>query len=130
TYIKGKYLEKNPELFADWYRYIKLGDHRLQDFYSYERDHTLLYDVFDLPESYKENKYQLLEEEKFELFKSKYDKKIDSIAGQDLFLKLMAEYIFSCIFDRELEISLADFYLSQEERIRKEQAALQQSERI
>lgn len=125
TYIKGEDVDKNPELFADWYTYF-LDQKEYQNFYDYDRDYTELFQEVPPVEV---NKYELSSEQKLELFKRKQDKKIKKIQMQDVYLSLVAKSIYTNLFHQEVSFNLKELYLTQDERrdIAKEASA--QSER-
>lgn len=129
TYIKGKSISENPELYANWYRY-SYQQHDLQRFYEYSCDYKDLFESrIKTDNEITENKYELTKEQQFNLFKQKQDKQIKQVKTQDLYLKLIAEDVFQKIFQYRQVLNLKDFYLTQEERLAKEKMALIQSER-
>ncbi len=130
TYIEGKEFEGNKDLFADWYQYIHDEEHVLQKFYSWKRDYKELFEKFKASDEFTNNKYQLSEKQQFELFNRKWDKKIRKIIGQDLFLNLIIKRIIKELYHQDVALNLADYYLTQEERIEKEQRAKQQTNRL
>lgn len=128
TYIKGKSPDDRPELYADWYRYT-FANHELQRFYSYPRDYKELFALckeHDIERA--RNKHDLSEDQYFELFKRKQDKKIKQVKAQDIFLKLILEDILRKVFGSGQELSLKDFYLTPQERAEKERKARLESE--
>lgn len=128
TFIKGVQVMEEPERFAAWYRYGYSPDHPFQRFYEMERDYTdLINDDTETRPDADKNKSDFSSEQQYALIKKKQDLKIKNIKIQDLFLKLIAEKIFRDVFDYESEIRLSDLYLTQAERIEKEQNAAQQS---
>jgi hypothetical protein len=95
-----------------------------------ERDYTdLVKDDTENRTDADKNKSDFTTEQQYSLIKKKQDLKIKNIKIQDLFLKLIAERLFRDIFDYASEIRLSDLYLTQAERIEKEQNAAQQSVR-
>ena len=129
TYIKGKDLKKEPELFADWYRYIQDKTDQLQIFYTWKRDYKELFDAHKNKPEFVQNKYTLTEEQQFEFFKRKWDKKIRDIIGQDLLLNLMVKRMIKEMYEQEVELLLSYYYLTRKERIEKEKKAKKQSSR-
>lgn len=129
TYIQGKSVSNNPELYANWYQY-SYQPHDFQRFYDYQRDYVELFEgIKDMDKEIDKNKYNLSKEQQFNLFKQKQDKQIRQVRTQDLFLRLVVEDIFHKVFGNKQELSLKDFYLTQEERLAKEQKARLQNER-
>lgn len=126
TYIKGGNIEETPELYADWYRlFYDYSD--FQRFYNFDREYRELY--AQSPDT-EENKYNLSEQQKFELFKRKQGKKIKKVQIQDLFLLMLAKDIFAKTFNYEVEsLKLSDLYLTQQERLEEEEKARKQSQR-
>jgi len=128
TFIKGVQVTEEPERFAAWYRYGYSRDHSFQKFYEMERDYTnLINNDTEKRKDVDKNKPHFTTEQQYDLIKRKQDLKIKNIKIQDLFLKLIAETLFSDIFNYESEIKLSDLYLTQAERMKKEQHAAQQS---
>jgi len=126
TFIKDEKITENPELYADWYRYT-YEEHAFQEFYNIERDYS---DNFEKENStdkdFIENKKELSLTEKLALFKLKQDLIIKNIKKQDLFLKLIAEDLYTRIFNHKAQLSLKDLYKDRKERlIIAEQAKLQ-----
>jgi len=130
TFIKGVRITEEPERFAAWYHYGYSPDHPFQRFYDMERDYTDLIntDTENRTDADK-NKPDFTVEQQYALIKKKQDLKIKNIKIQDLFLKLIAETLFQDVFDYTSEIGLSDLYLTQAERIEKEQNAALQSVR-
>lgn len=130
TFIHGEKITISPNLFADWYVYSYSSDHQFQRFYNYERDYQELFEKEILiDEEFKENKKQLSGSERFDLFKQKQDLRIKKVKTQDLFLKLIVDDVYQKIFGNSVELSLVDFYLTQEERLKKDREAYQQSQK-
>lgn len=129
TYIKGKNIVESPNLFADWYRFIQDKNQELQKFYLWERDYKELFEQHKIALEFSTNKYDLSEIDKFNLFKRKWDKKIKATIGQDLFLNLMNRKIIKDLYNHDVDLSLSDYYLTQKERIEKQNKALKQSQR-
>src|SRR5690606_15979762 len=71
----------------------------------------------------------LSESEKFSLFKRKWDNKIKKVIGQDLFINEMIKRIIKEMYKQDIDLSLSDFYLTQEERIEKQNKAKKQGHR-
>src|SRR5699024_722841 len=130
TYIKGKDFNLNPELYASWYQYIQDESHEFQRFYELNRDYTELYRSNAENANSIDNKYNLNEQQKKELYIRKWEKKIKGIKGQDLLLLLIFKRIYEKMFASEIDVSLKDFYLTQEERLEKQLEADRQSQRI
>lgn len=124
TYIKGKNIENNPELFADWYVYYY--NSTFQKFYSYEKDYKDLFQKEPISET---NTYNLTKDEQFDLFKRKQDKKIKKNKIQDLYLSLIAKSIYFNVYQQEATFNLQDLYISQEDRKRIATRALAQKEK-
>ncbi|MDP9956850.1 hypothetical protein J2X97_002509 [Epilithonimonas hungarica] len=130
TFIKGKKINENPELFAEWYQYSYNNNHEYQKFYDWERNYIdLLTEESQKDEDFKNNKKKLNKTEQMNLLMMKQDLLIKKVKTQDLFLKLIAERLFEKVFNHSINISLEHVYISQEERIEKEIIALAQSER-
>ena len=130
TFIKGIRVTEQPELFAAWYSYGYLPDHGFQKFYDIERDYNeLIQDDTETRSDRDKNKVDFSKEEQYALIKKKQDLKIKNIKIQDLFLKLIAEKLFSDIFEYSSEIRLPDLYLTQAERMEKEKNAVEQSKK-
>lgn len=132
TYIQGKNPKNEPELFADWYRYILSETHSLQKFYTWKRDYKELFDKYKNIAEFVQNKHNLTEEQQFELFKRKWDKKIRDSIGQDIFSNLMVRRMINEMYGQKkdeqvVELTLSNYYLTQRERLEKERAAQQQS---
>lgn len=129
TFIKGKNPDKNPELFADWFQFIKQNQQPRQKFYSYDRDYNTLFQATQMSKASKEKKHKLINEQKLKQFKYKQDKKIEVISNQDLFLNMIVKDLLQRVFNISLNVSLADYYIPREERIQKERAVRLQSAR-
>ncbi len=129
TYIKGKNLKEDSELYACWYRFILNENHNFQKFYSWERDYKDLFESKKNSSIFTNNKYDLSENEQLNLLKRKQDNKIKKIKGQDLFLNLMIQRILKDLYNQKVKTELVDYYLTQEERIEKQKEAQKQSER-
>lgn len=130
TFIKDKKVSDNPELFAEWFRYSYDDKHEFQTFYNLERDYKELFEKQkEINKGIIDNKKELTNDEQFALLKMKQDLKIKKVKTNDLFLKLMVDDIHQKLFGHKPNISLADFYLSQEERIKKDKEAIAQSKR-
>lgn len=125
TFIVGKKVQEYPEDFAEWYRYGYSEEHSLQKFYSFERNYDMLFSAKEAEQRDLIKNFSL--EKGLEVLKKKQDLKIKNIKIQDLFLKLIAEKLFSEVFDHPVDIHLSDLYLTQVERIEKENNALKQS---
>ncbi|MDH5033977.1 type VI-B CRISPR-associated RNA-guided ribonuclease Cas13b [Chryseobacterium cucumeris] len=130
TFIKDVKVEDSPESFANWYQYGYQKDHQFQKFYDWKRDYS---DVFleHLGKPFINNgdRRTLGMEELKERIIIKQDLKIKKIKIQDLFLRLIAENLFQKVFKYSAKLPLSDFYLTQEERIEKENTAALQSVR-
>lgn len=127
TFIKGVRVTVEPERFAAWYQYGYSAEHLFQKFYEMDRDYTeLINDDIENRSAADKNKDNFTNEQQLTLIKKKQDLKIKNVKIQDLFLKLIAEKLFSDIFNYHSEINLSDLYLTQVERIEKEQQAAQQ----
>lgn len=130
TFIEGVKFEDNPESFANWYSYGYQKDHQYQKFYDWKRNYE---DVFlkhlEKPFINNGERKVLDMQELNDRIKMKQDFKIKKIKIQDLFLKLIVENLFQKVFDYSPTLSLNDFYLTQEERIKKEREAVLQSVR-
>ncbi|CAI8870898.1 type VI-B CRISPR-associated RNA-guided ribonuclease Cas13b [Chryseobacterium sp. IT-36CA2] len=130
TFIKDVKVEDSPESFANWYKYGYQKGHQFQKFYDWKRDYG---DVFleHLQKPFINNgeRRTLGMEELKERIIIKQDIKIKTIKIQDLFLKLIAENLFQKVFKYSATLPLSDFYLTQEERIEKENMAALQSVR-
>lgn len=129
TYIADLDFVMNKEQYADWYQFVQNKTHPIQKFYTWQRDYKELFEKYKSSESFTNNKYQLSEQQQFELFKRKWDKKIRNVIGQDLFLNLIIKHIIKVLYDQDITLSLADYYLTQKERLEKEQLAKQQTNR-
>jgi len=130
TFIKGKKVTEEPELFANWYQYGYDNSHKFQRFYDWERDYEkLLEDKLNEDAEFAKKSLEYSRADQLALLKLKQDLKIKKIKIEDLFLKLMAEYLFKKIFHYETNLSLDDFFLTQEERLQKEREAAQQNQR-
>ncbi|WP_415326255.1 type VI-B CRISPR-associated RNA-guided ribonuclease Cas13b [Chryseobacterium sp. MMS23-Vi53] len=128
TFVKGIRVTEEPERFAAWYRYGYSPDHAFQRFYEMERDYSdLINDDTQNRTDADKNKSDFTTEQQYSMIKNKQDLKIKNIKIQDLFLKLIAETLFRDVFDYVSEIRLSDLYLTQAERIEKEQNAAKQS---
>ncbi|SHM52812.1 hypothetical protein SAMN05444360_11366 [Chryseobacterium carnipullorum] len=130
TFIKGIKVDEQPELFAEWYQYGYSTEHVFQNFYGWERDYNdLLESELEKDNDFSKNSIHYSRTSQLELIKLKQDLKIKKIKIQDLFLKLIAGHIFENIFKYPASFSLDELYLTQEERLNKEQEALIQSQR-
>lgn len=130
TFIQGAKINETPELYADWYQYTYQSSHQFQSFYDLERDYTEWFDFEKLKDvEAVKNKKNLNTDEQFAKLRLKQDIKIKQIKTQDLFLKLIAQNIYNKIFDTNISLELKDLYLTQEERIKRENKALIQSNR-
>lgn len=127
TYIKGVHFEDNREALSEWHQYC-YSHSDYQKFYSLPRDYQDLSNSTIIENT--ENKYNLTEVEKFELFKRKQDKKIKKVQYQDVFLLQIANTIFEKTFEYKPNLQLSQLYLTQEERIQEEQKARIQSQRV
>ncbi|HCD9234101.1 TPA: type VI-B CRISPR-associated RNA-guided ribonuclease Cas13b [Elizabethkingia anophelis] len=131
TFIMGKKVTENPELFADWYTYSYQQQHEFQKFYLWPRDYKdLLQNEQKRDPDFTENKKDLSELKQLELLKLKQDILIKKIKTQDLYLKLIVDALFIKVFGKEADISLNDLYLTQQERLEKEKLALKQNQRV
>ncbi len=115
TYIKNTNVDKNPELYADWYTYF-LKHQKFQKFYDYTRDYEYLEEWIS-ENTELENKYNLSNEQKFKLFKHKHDKKIKKIQLQDLYLSLIAKDLYFKTFDTEAQFNLNELYVNKNSKI-------------
>lgn len=130
TFKKGVQVTEHPEGFADWYRYGYDTAHKFQQFYSWERNYEeLLQEEFDKDTSFSQNSVHYSKESQLELLAKKQDLKIKKVRIQDVYLRLMAEFLFEKVFDHSIALSLDEFYLTQEERMKLEQKAAAQSQR-
>lgn len=130
TFKKGVQVTEHPESFADWYRYGYDTTHRFQQFYSWERNYEeLLQEELDKNTSFSQNSVHYSKESQLELLAKKQDLKIKKVRIQDVYLKLMAEFLFEKVFKHSITLSLDEFYLTQEERLTLEQEAAAQSQR-
>ncbi|MDR6919533.1 type VI-B CRISPR-associated RNA-guided ribonuclease Cas13b [Chryseobacterium sp. 2987] len=130
TFRKGIQVSENPEGFADWYRYGYDTKHKFQKFYSWERNYEeLLQEELEKDTSFAKNSPNFSNESQLELLKKKQDLTIKKVKIQDLYLKLIAEFLFNKVFNQPIELSLDDFYLSQKERLKMEEEAALQSQR-
>lgn len=130
TFIKGKKVTEEPELFAKWYQYGYDAEHQFQKFYNWERNYEkLLEDRLNEDPEFAKRSLDYSRADQLALLKLKQDLKIKKVKIEDLFLKLMAEHLFKKVFDYDTELSLGDFFLTQEERLQKEQEAAQQNQR-
>lgn len=120
TYIKGKDIRDNPELFADWYRYTT-EPHKLQSFYNFERDYSSLFEKSEnslLEDSNSNNEKKIIRN---------WERKIKEVKNQDLFLKLICEHILKATFHHSQAIDLTQFYKSKDERYEIAEKVKQQS---
>ncbi|MDV2444463.1 hypothetical protein CMV00_11775 [Elizabethkingia anophelis] len=130
TFIHGKKISENSDDFAAWYKYTYDSKHEFQEFYSWKRDYQdLLAHEKQKDIDFKNNTKKLNSTQQLELLKMKQDLLIKKVKTQDLFLKLIAQYLFQEVFEHSLDISLKDLYLNQEDRLEKEHLALIQSQR-
>lgn len=130
TFIKGKKVTEEPELFANWYQYGYDTSHKFQKFYDWERSYEkLLEDKLNEDTEFTKKSLEYSRPDQLALLKLKQDLKIKKIKIEDLFLKLMAEHLFKKVFDYDTELTLSDFFLTQEERLQKEKEAAQQNQR-
>lgn len=131
TFIKGKSIIDDNELYADWYRFSYSSDHQFQKYYYWKRDYKDLFkNVLKNDNEFEKNGNGLSEAEQFDLLKMKQDLAIKKVKMQDLFLKLISENLFHKIFHYAPDLSLSDMYLTQEERLEKEKAAMIQGDRV
>lgn len=131
TFIKGVKVTENPEGFADWYKYGYAPKHKFQNYYLWERNYDdLLEEELAKDTDFAKNSFKYDRKSQIELLAKKQDLKIKNIKIQDLFLKLMAEFLFQKVFDHSIELSLDHLFLSQEERLEKERVANLQSQRM
>ena len=129
TFIKNRKITETPQEFADWYQYT-YEKHDYQRFYELERDYLDLFSTEQLVnQSIIGNKKGLTVKEQFDLFKLKQDLKIKKVKTNDLFLKLVAEDIYGKLLNHEITFLLSELYLTQHERLVKENNARKQSQR-
>ncbi|GLB48694.1 type VI-B CRISPR-associated RNA-guided ribonuclease Cas13b [Neptunitalea lumnitzerae] len=114
TYIRGVHIADNPEQYADWYSHF-YHHTNYQRFYSYPRDYQDVFLTQDDPN--------------FKSFKQKQDLKIKKTQIQDVFLLLIANALCKESFGSAAHITLAQLYLTQEERLAEEKKAREQSQR-
>ncbi|BFO67440.1 type VI-B CRISPR-associated RNA-guided ribonuclease Cas13b [Chryseobacterium sp. KCF3-3] len=130
TFIKNVRVEDSLESFANWYQYGYQKDHQFQKFYDWKRDYSDIFlEHLEKPFINNGERRTLGMEELKERIIIKQDLKIKKIKIQDLFLKLIAENLFQKVFKYSATLPLSDFYLTQEERIEKENTAALQSVR-
>ncbi|MBE8715361.1 type VI-B CRISPR-associated RNA-guided ribonuclease Cas13b [Sphingobacterium hungaricum] len=130
TFILGEDIHKHPEKYADWYSYA-YQQHAYQSFYAMERDCSTLFDQHRVDnESLAKNKKEYTHQQQVDFIKLKQDQKIKKVQMQDLYLNLIVKDLFEKVFGYRVELSLKDYYLTQAERIKREQIALQQSQRV
>lgn len=130
TFIKGKKVTECPSEYANWYQYTYDDKHEFQKFYTWKRDYKdLLLQEKQRDEDFINNTKALNTNQQLELLKMKQDLLIKKIKTQDLFLKLIAQYLFHNVFGYTLDISLKDLYLTQKERLEKEHLAVVQSQK-
>lgn len=128
TFIKDVKVEDSPESFAKWYQYGYQKDHQFQKFYDWKRNYSDIFlEHLGKPFINNGNRRTLGMEELKERITIKQDLKIKKIKIQDLFLRLIAENLFQKVFKYSAKLPLSDFYLTQEERIEKENMAALQS---
>ncbi|MGE8431500.1 type VI-B CRISPR-associated RNA-guided ribonuclease Cas13b [Chryseobacterium joostei] len=131
TFRKGVQVTENPNGFADWYRYGYDTTHKFQQFYSWERNYEeLLQEELGKDTSFSKNSPYYSKESQLELLSKKQELKIKKVRIQDLYLKLMAEFLFEKVFGHPVALSLDEFHLTQEERLKLEQEAATQSQRV
>ena len=109
TFIRGVKAEDSPEQFAKWYTFTYKAGHKFQGFYKRAREYQ------------EEFNKQKEENEKwrkrgFEQFKMDQDLAIKAIKAQDVYVKLMVDYLFEQTFNRSINMSLADLYQNAKER--------------
>ncbi|SIS70481.1 hypothetical protein SAMN05421786_1011119 [Chryseobacterium ureilyticum] len=130
TFKKGVQVSEEPEAFADWYSYGYDVKHKFQEFYAWDRDYEeLLREELEKDTAFTKNSIHYSRESQIELLAKKQDLKVKKVRIQDLYLKLMAEFLFENVFGHELALPLDQFYLTQEERLKQEQEAIVQSQR-
>lgn len=130
TFKKGVQVTENPEGFADWYRFGYDTGHKFQQFYAWERNYEeLLKEELGKDNSFSQNSIHFSKESQLKLLAKKQDLKIKKVRIQDVYMKLMAEFLFEKVFNHTIAFSLEEFYLTQEERLKLEQQAAAQSQR-
>ncbi len=131
TFKKGFKIEESPDEFADWYKFAySHRDSEVQSFYTLKRDYKEAFEKYKLnDEQALKNKKELSTEKMFELFKMKCDLKIKTIRTQDVFVKLMVEYIFNHLYHQKFSLPLRDYYISKLDRQIIKEAANEQSKR-
>lgn len=135
TFVLGEKIETAPHLFADWYQYCYLSTHQFQKFYQMRREYVILFEKQKLEKTdFKENKKKLSHYEAFQLFKMKQDLLIKKQMHQDLFIKLMADYLFVTEFvavdEATFEFTLRDLYQTKSERTENQIKANLQKDRL
>jgi|GEM_PF-640008 len=129
TYIKGKSIDDNPELYADWFR-LAYYNQDWQRFYAMPGDYRELFERnTDKDTERTKNKYNLSAEEQLNLFKHKHNRKIRAVKINDLYLKLMAEDMLNRLLGHAQTLHLQEMYLTRAERLEKERKAMLQHQR-
>lgn len=135
TYVKDKNLKDNPEVFADWYRYANNPEIEFQSFYDLPRDYT---DYFNEQQEERRKRYLRKEEihrkekdieEVKRIYSQQEDMIIKKVKMNDVFMKLIADSLFKMVLKTDLDKSLKDIYLTQEERAKSYAEAFGQSKR-
>jgi hypothetical protein len=130
TFIQGCKIEEAPERYADWYSYCYQESHEFQKFYNFKRDYTDLFNEHEIDNKVStENKKELTYQQKFDLFKMKQDLIIKKIKHKDLFIKLMVDSLLKDEFNTDIDLSLKEFYQTQDERKQNQIIADQQKDR-
>ncbi|MBS1616840.1 MAG: type VI-B CRISPR-associated RNA-guided ribonuclease Cas13b [Bacteroidetes bacterium] len=135
SYIKGANWSEEKERFADWFNFF-MEHPSFQSFYALppdwndenvrelvERELTKKKQVAD-----NERKWELSQQREY--VQRKLQKDVDGQKKQDLFLKLMADHIFSTLFrGQTFDAALGDLYQTRKERRATEAASYAQHQR-
>ena len=130
TFIRGEKVDTAPEKFADWYRYCYESSSKFQSFYALKGDYAEIFEKYKTEDDeFRINRNKLSVSEAFELFKKKQDYRIKKIKHHDLFVKLMADYLFEKTFNQKIDVELSKLYQTKAERLENQRIANEQNKR-
>ncbi len=132
TYVRGKDIRTNPELFAEWYGYCVNTSHDYQKYYSekfIERDYAEAFDFWAKGRTAELNEKNFDKDEKKAFFERKQNAEVRRVKYKDLFVNQMVNYIFETEYRLDEKVSLADMFLTKEEISESQKIAMQQKDR-
>jgi hypothetical protein len=129
TAIPGYNPRENPDMFAEWYAHAySYPPDKFQKFYGMEREYYTWYKA-----KAEEGKLPALkgrdESYKIQHFKKSCDLEIKKIKFQDVYIKLMADYLFEKIFEQSPDFDLSWVYDTREEWAENQRKARLQKDR-